>query len=214
MGSATFTQSAQPPRAPVSRRAAGLPPEERRAAIASAALTLLLEHGTNITTRQIAEAAQVAEGTTFRVFPDKDAIIRAAVDLAFDPAPTEQALGEIDRSLPFEQQLICAVEIIQRRMADIGRLVSAVGGPFVFSGRERPRPDVTALASLFKSEEPRLRYDQEKAARLLSALTLAFSHPILHGDEPMSPVEIVTLFLDGIRACSEDPLRRAGGSSC
>jgi AcrR family transcriptional regulator len=214
MGSATYTQSAPPPRASAPRRAAGLPPEERRAAIASAALTLLLEHGTNITTRQIAEAAHIAEGTTFRVFPDKDAIIRAAVDLAFDPAPTEQALGEIDRLLPFEQQLICAVEIIQRRMVDIGRLVSAVGGPFVFSGRERPRPDVTALASLFNSEETRLRYDQEKAARLLSALTLAFSHPILHGDEPMSPVEIVTLFLDGIRACSEHPPRPAGGSSC
>src|SRR5580700_7599891 len=119
-------------------RAAALPPDERRAVIAAAALSLLLEHGTNITTRQIAEKANIAEGTTFRVFPDKDAIIRAAVDLAFDPAPVRRAVGEIDRTLPFEEQLIHAVEIIQRRMLDVGRLVSAVGGPFVFADGQRP----------------------------------------------------------------------------
>ncbi|MGH8994940.1 MAG: TetR/AcrR family transcriptional regulator [Acidimicrobiales bacterium] len=180
-------------------RAAALPPDERRAVIASAALSLLLEHGTNITTRQIAEAANIAEGTTFRVFPDKDAIIRAAVDLAFDPAPVRRAIGGIDRSLPFEGQLIEAVEIIQRRMLDIGRLVSAVGGPFVFADGARPIPDLSALTELLAVEEASLRYDAEKAARLLPALILAFSHPLLHGQKPMSASEIVTILLDGIR---------------
>lgn len=200
------------PRTSASRRATGLPPDQRRAAIAAAALHLLLEHGTNITTRQIAEAANIAEGTTFRVFPDKDAVIRAAVDLALDPAPISQALTEIDRALPFEEQLVAAVEIIQRRMIDIGRLVSAVGGPAVFAGRERPLPDMAALVSLFAPERDQLRYDPDRAARLLSALTLAFSHPALYGDQPMSPPEIVSLLLDGIRArpdvpgCSERPL--------
>src|SRR5580658_1506780 len=189
-------------------RAAALPPDERRAVIASAALGLLLEHGTNITTRQIAEAANIAEGTTFRVFPDKDAVIRAAVDLALDPAPIHRALSAIDRSLPFEQQLVEAVEIIQRRMIDIGRLVSAVGGPAVFAGRERPLPDMAALASLFAPERDRLRYDPDRAARLLPALTLAFSHPALYGDQPMSPPEIVSLLLDGIRARPESSARR------
>lgn len=180
-------------------RAAALPPDERRAVIASAALSLMLEHGTNITTRQIAEAANIAEGTTFRVFPDKDAIIRAAVDLALDPAPVRRAIGEIDRTLPFEKQLIEAVEIIQRRMLDIGRLVSAVGGPFVFADGERPIPEVSSLTELFTPESACLRYDAVKAARLLPALTLAFSHPLLHGEKPMSAKEIVTILLDGIR---------------
>ena len=191
------------PKASRSRRAAGLPPEERRAAIAAAALQLLLAHGTNITTRQIAEAANIAEATTFRVFPDKDAVIRAAVDLALDPAPINRALHAIDRTLPFDGQLVAAVEIIQRRMIDIGRLVSAVGGPAVFAGRERPIPHLAALASLFEPERDHIRYDSEKAARLLAALTLGFSHPALYGDEPMSPSEIVTLLLDGIRVQSD-----------
>jgi AcrR family transcriptional regulator len=194
------TLTPERPRSSGSRRATGLPPEQRRAAIAAAALQLLLEHGTNITTRQIAEAANIAEGTTFRVFPDKEAVIRAAVDLALDPAPINQALTEIDRALPFEQQLVVAVEIIQQRMLDIGRLVSAVGGPAVFAGRERPLPDMAALTALFAPECGRLRYDADRAARLLPALTLAFSHPALHGGQPVSPSEIVALLLDGIRA--------------
>jgi AcrR family transcriptional regulator len=194
--------TAEPPRASASRRAGELPPDERRATIAAAALALLLEHGTNITTRQIAEAANTPEGTTFRVFPDKDSIIRAAVDLALDPAPAEQAFLAIDRTLPFEEQLVTAVEIIQRRLADIGRLVSAVGGPFVFAGQDRELPDFSALASLFAPHEAQLRYDAERTARLLAAFTLAFSHPVLHGNEPMAPRELVAVLLDGIRASS------------
>ena len=194
---------------PAGSRASALPAEERRASIAAAALRLLLEHGTNITSRQIADAANVAEGTTFRVFADKEAVIRAAVDLALDPTPTEQALADIDRALPFDQQLAAAVEIIRRRMADIGRLVSAVGGPAVFAGRERPLPDMEALVSLFEPECQALRYSPERAARLLPALTLAFSHPALYGDQPMAAPEIVALLLDGIRARehSELPVR-------
>jgi AcrR family transcriptional regulator len=176
-----------------------MPPDERRTAIATAALQLLLEHGANVTTRQIADAADIAEGTIFRVFADKDAVISAAVDLALDPALTEQGLAEIDRALSFERQLTSAVEVIQQRMADIARLVSAVGGPAVFAGRERSLPDLTALVSLFAPHAGRLRYEPEKAARLLPALTLAFSHPALYGDEPVSATEIVSLLLDGVR---------------
>jgi hypothetical protein len=62
---------------------------------------------------------------------------------------------------------------------------------------------VAALASLFAPQCGAFRYDAEKAARLLSALTLAFSHPALYGDEPMSPREIVSLLLDGIRGPAE-----------
>jgi AcrR family transcriptional regulator len=182
------------------QRATALPPEERRAAIVEATLPLLLERGPNVTTRQIAEACGIAEGTIFRVFPDKDAVVRAAIDLAFDTEPTERALGAIDRAQPFERQLEEAVEIMQRRLSDIWRLVSTVGEDTALQGRERtPPPDLLALTDLFRPERKRLRQDPATAARQLRALTLAVSHPALSADEPMSPAEIVSLLLDGIR---------------
>lgn len=46
-----------------------MPPEQRRAAIVDAALDLLADAGPELTTRMVAEAAGVAEGTLFRVFP-------------------------------------------------------------------------------------------------------------------------------------------------
>ena len=69
---------------PRSRRAEALPADERRAMIVEAMLPLLLEHGEMVTTRQIAEAAGIAEGTIFRVFADKDELIAAVVEHAAD----------------------------------------------------------------------------------------------------------------------------------
>ena len=67
------------------RRASPLPPEERREAIIGAILPLLLERGSSVTTRELATAAGVAEGTIFKVFDDKDDLLRSAVERALDP---------------------------------------------------------------------------------------------------------------------------------
>ncbi len=181
-------------------RAAALPADERRAAIVAATLPLLLDRGPAVTTKQIAEAAGIAEGTIFRVFQDKEAVLQAAIELAFETAPTEAALSAIDREQPFECQLVEAVEIMQRRMKDIWRLVSTIGENDALRKREKAPPsDLMALADLFASADRPLRHDPRSAARQLRALTLAMSHPALNADEPMSPAEIVSLLLDGIR---------------
>src|SRR3954469_11968102 len=83
-------------------RAAALPPEERRARIVEATLPLLLAHGAGLTTRQIAEAAGIAEGTIFRAFPDKESLIAAVVDAALDTSAVDAALDAIDPDLPLE----------------------------------------------------------------------------------------------------------------
>src|SRR4051795_10167940 len=95
------------------RRASALPPEERREALIAATLPLVLEHGTDISTRLIAEAAGVAEGTIFRVFPSKDDLIEAVVSSAFDPSSLVEAIGRVDRSLPLADRLVEAVRLMQ-----------------------------------------------------------------------------------------------------
>ncbi|WP_454729426.1 TetR/AcrR family transcriptional regulator [Cellulosimicrobium protaetiae] len=78
--------------APERTRARPLSREERRDTIAAATIPLLVEHGAAVTTRQIADAAGVAEGTLFRAFADKDEILHAAVVRSLDPAPAVAAI--------------------------------------------------------------------------------------------------------------------------
>src|SRR3954451_18619545 len=116
--------------APISGRAAALPPEERRRALIAATLPLVLEHGTDVSTRLIAEAAGVAEGTIFRVFPTKDDLIEAVVASAFDPSALIDAIGRVDGSLPLADRLAAAVQLMQ----EPGRRVSALVHAFVARG--------------------------------------------------------------------------------
>ena len=67
--------------------------------IVAATLPLLLEHGDRVTSRQIAEAAGIAEGTIFRAFADKDEVIAAVIEAALDPEPLEAALPTIPATL-------------------------------------------------------------------------------------------------------------------
>lgn len=185
-------------------RAAALPPEERRAAIIDATLPLLLEHGSGVTTRQIAEAAGIAEGTIFRVFADKDELVGAVVERAFDPTAVTGALLGVDRALPFEERLAAAVSILQQRVAVIWQVMTAVGMVRLPDGHEptakrRDAPEMLALAALIEPERGRLRRDPIETARLLRSMTFACSHPAFVGDEPMSADEIVSLLLDGLR---------------
>src|SRR5215510_919933 len=112
---------------PARSRAAALPAEERRAAILEATVPLLVEHGIEITTRQIAEAAGVAEGTIFRVFADKDSLVDAAIEQAFDPAPVVDEIGAIDPSTDLVARCEAAVTILQTRIASLWRLLGALG---------------------------------------------------------------------------------------
>lgn len=73
-------------------RATPLPPDVRRQAIIDATRPLIAQHGTRFTTKQVAEAAGIAEGTIFRVFPDKTALIVAVIDATLDPSKPIAAL--------------------------------------------------------------------------------------------------------------------------
>ena len=164
--------------------------------IVAATLPLILEHGDRVTSKQIAEAAGIAEGTVFRAFADKDELIVAVLEAAIDPQPLERALAAIPPGLGFERTLEAAVVVIQQRVIDIWRLMSSVGTRFHEKTR-RPMADSDALVRLFDANREYITVEPIVAARLLRALTLSTTHPMLAG-EPMPPEDIVDLFLHGV----------------
>ncbi|MGH9273502.1 MAG: TetR/AcrR family transcriptional regulator [Acidimicrobiales bacterium] len=178
-----------------SARAAALPPEERRSMIVAAVVPLLIEQGEAVTTRQIADAAGIAEGTIFRAFPDKDSVLRAAIEAVFDGEPLEQALAEIDRDRPLVEVLADAVALLQARLVSIFRVVSSVGPRFL--GSKRRNLVVSPwLEDLLGEHTKDLALKPKEAARVLQSLTLAVTHPSL-AEKPMPPARIVQLFLHG-----------------
>ena len=195
------------------RRAAPLPPDARRASIISAALPLIRLHGTAVTTAQIAMAAGIAEGTLFRVFPDKDTLISAAIQTAFDPAPTERELAAVDPDLGLRHRLIAAVEILRRRVEAIWQLMAILGmtaPPVQTALASRPVPGydgtVRLITAMFEPDRSELRCESEQAARLLRMMTFAGSHPKINDGQPLTAAEIVAVLLDGIRVRNEpDP---------
>lgn len=188
-------------------RAAPLPPSQRRAAIIAATKPLLEVHGRTVSTRQIAAAAGVAEGTIFRVFPTKQALIDAVIAEAFDLGSTCQAIAAVDPELDLEQRLVAVVDTLQRRL----RRVFASFHSVAFTPPE-PRDEFhtrqqrdnavlnSAIADLLKADHERLRIDPESAANLVRTLTFSVTHPILSDQRHADPAEVVRILLHGIAA--------------
>lgn len=188
-----------------SQRATPLPPDERRAALVASTLSLVLAEGPDVSTRQIAQAAGVAEGTIFRVFTTKDELVNAAVASAFDSSPLLDELEAVDRTAPLDVRLVAAVEILQRRTARIFRVVDAIGLKALEAGRNHQNLSEEsalirqALTDLIEPARDRLRLEPREAARRLQLLTIACTHPRLVENDPVAASEIVSMLLDGVR---------------
>ncbi len=167
-------------------------------AIVTATLPLFLDQGAAVTTREIAQAAGIAEGTIFRVFDDKTALLDAVIDAALDTTPTNAAMSAIDAALDFEHRLIAAVDILRERVLYLFRVFSAASGTTRGGGQQRDS-ELPALTAIFATEAAHLSRPPAEAARILRGLAFACVHPSFGTDEPLTSEEIVAVLLDGIR---------------
>ena len=201
----------------VSKRAKPLPPDERRAALVTATLGLISDHGPAVSTKQIAAAAGVAEGTIFGVFPDKQSLVHAAVEAAFDPEPVVQRLKALTPDQCLERRLVAAVEILQERLQKVHHLVMAFRLFEAPEERAKVHPPsnaaiIDALADVIRPDADRLRKTPEECARLLRIAVFAGSHPRITDDNPLSAKEIVDLLLHGIAQVDAAPAPTANVS--
>ena len=188
-------------------RATPLPPDERRAALIAATEPLLEQFGREVSTRQIAEAANVAEGTIFRAFPTKEALIDAVLNDVFDVQHTCDELAEIDLRQDVEERLVTAVAVLQARLHRVFALFHSMrlSPPIKHdpdSFRERQRTDNeqldSAIAALLEPDRDRLRFNPVEAAIAVRTVTFALTHPIIGEDRFTEPEKIVNLVLHGI----------------
>ncbi len=189
------------------RRAAPMPPDERRRTILDAVLPLLVEHGRAVTTKQIAHRAGIAEGTIFRVFDSKDELVDAALRDVFDPAPLIAELRAVRRDQPLEDRLVDVVRILQRRFIGIFRLMRAVGlvaPPRHLEASDAPgtwRAEVReVLEELVGPDVDRLRVSPHLMLHSLRLLTFSASHAEIAENDLMTPEEIVDVVLHGALA--------------
>lgn len=189
-------------------RAAPLPPEERRAAIIAATVPLIREHGFAVNTRQIAEAAGVAEGTLFRVFPTKRELIDAAIVEAVDPRQGVRALERIDLAAPLAERVTAAVETIRQGMQSTWRLFAVLRATQPADAEAHPRPGLprreaidlvaAALTRILEPDADRFRTSLGKATRLLMSLIFAAGRmPEDAPGEELTAEDVVDLFLHG-----------------
>lgn len=180
--------------------------DERRAALIVVTEPLLERFGRDVSTRQIAEAAGIAEGTIFRAFATKEELIDAVIEDAYNIQRTCDELAKVDLSLNLEQRLVSAVEILQKRLRRLVALFWSLrlrkDAPDLDSFRAKQQADNellnNAIAALIKPEHDQLRLDPLEVASVLRAITFSVSHHLLGDQRLADPRRIVDLVLYGV----------------
>lgn len=190
-------------------------PPERRQAIVAALVPLLVERGGELSTKEIAKAAGVAEGTIFGVFKDKRELMLAAAQEAIDPAGGRRSLDELlnsDASL--REQITAVTRELQDRMQVTMTVMLAVRaalapesdaptgkhppGPPDFLRTAQERLD-ERLVALFQTRRKELTVSPELAALALRSMIFgSAARPYLGPSPTLDAEQIAELVLDGI----------------
>jgi AcrR family transcriptional regulator len=188
-------------------RARPLAPEDRRQSILNALIPLLIEKGAAVTTAEVARAAGIAEGTIFRVFPDKATLLHAAMESTLDPLPFQAALNGIDQDLSLEEQLAGAAKILADRFERVSALMGVLRS---MPHEQKPHADthrfahdameaiLAALTAVMARHEDRLSIEPAQAAVFLRGLIFTGTHPLLASAARVSSEQTVHTLLHGI----------------
>jgi AcrR family transcriptional regulator len=187
-------------------RATPLPADERRHALIAATIPLLIEHGTSVSTKQIARAAGVAEGTIFRVFDSKNDLISEAICDAMSTDGVLTALAAIDPDLTPSEALAAIMEVLIAEITRTHALFSLLTHPVIGEGRSCPVFDPRArraqvqeaVAGALEPHADGFRVTPRIVAVVLMALALATAHPMTQDTTLAEPDAVADLVLHGL----------------
>ena len=169
--------------------------DARRDMIVGIATPLLLQHGTALTSRQIAEATGLAEGTIYRAFGDKDSLVAAVLERYYDPQIAQTAFAAIPPGLPLDDLLLRILQISIERVRQVVQMMTAMGG----RGPEKDDPPSDdTLRALLEPHRRRLRLPVKRTIEVLTALAVTSALPIPADDRAVTPEELVDLLMNGV----------------
>lgn len=189
-------------------RAAPLPREQRRRALLDATRPLLIKHGPGVSTRRIAEAAGIAEGTIFRVFATKQDLLNETIVDALAPDATLARLADLADAPDLMALATGIVAALQQQAQDTRTLLALVEHPLVAGADaaacpvprhgERHRGVVDAIEALLVARATELSVPPRAAAGALYALGFGSTMAVTPSGTPPAPDRVAHLLLHGI----------------
>ena len=158
-------------------------PDERRRAIIEATLPLLIANGVELSTKEIAKAAGVAEGTIFRVFETKAELVHATLDAALAPTAALAAMAALPDDQSLTERLAAIIEIVSDEIVRTRSLFATIFGTRPHDGPPKPhshRPHTnrlqlvrTGLADALAPYADQLCVPIDRVTQLIAAVSVA-----------------------------------------
>ena len=213
-----MTPASAPPPA-TRRRASPRPPQDRRRLLVDTTIELVRARHELPSTREIATAAGIAEGTLFRVFDTKDALVEADIGAVVCPGPLSQGLATIEASQPLRERTLAVARLLMARFGEIFALLGPLGVVGPPTHHDHPgcplAPEHSAapyegsaglIVEVFAGDADDLRLAPEEFAHVLRMLAFGGSHRHISRDRPLTPEQVTDLLLDGaLRRAGPDP---------